>query len=76
MKFTDNEILRIFGQVLIRRDQPGFLRCYADAICCACSRDFLILRPASLILIAKYDLARLLPREPEIVVHNFPGRTA
>ncbi len=73
MKLTDQQILSIFGQVLTQRDGPSFLRSYADAICCATSSDFLILRPASLILIAKY---RLTEKQGQILVHNFPGKSA
>jgi hypothetical protein len=50
---------------------PSFLYAYACALICAPRRDFLILRPASLVLIAKYGLQPAAEAAP--VVHNFPG---
>jgi hypothetical protein len=73
VRLTDQQILSIFGRVIMQRDGPSFLKTYADCVCQASQADFLILRPASLILIAKYKLQ---PELTEITVHNFPARSA
>jgi hypothetical protein len=76
MKLTDQQILSIFGKVITGRDGPSFIKTYADCVVQANHRDFLILRPVSLILIGEYNLGHLLEgSDPEIKVHNFPGRT-
>lgn len=82
MKLTDEEIREIFAQLVKRREKqldPGgvdALYYYARSIELCTLRDFMILRPTSLILIAKYGLGTLLAEGRDIAVHNFPGRTA
>lgn len=76
MKLTNDQITHIFCEALLREaskkpeEQNHFLSAYADAVRMSDPKDFLILRPVSLILIAKYKLGN----EPELVVHNFPQR--
>jgi hypothetical protein len=78
-RLTDTQILHIFLETVVREasklpsDQNQFLSAYADAVRMAEKEDFLLLRPASLILIAKYKLGYLL-RDRELVLHNFPSR--
>lgn len=82
MKLTDEQIREIFRELVARREQqkePGgadALYFYARAVELATLRDFMILRPTSLILIAKYGLGTLLTEGTDIAVHNYPGRTA
>lgn len=82
MKLTDEQILDIFRELVRRRDagkDPAgvdSLYHYACSVELATLRDFMILRPTSLILIAKYNLGKLLEEGTDIAVHNFPGRTA
>lgn len=52
---TDDEIQNIFVRVA-QSNENEFLQHYALALCRATRKDFLILRPISLILIAKYNL--------------------
>jgi hypothetical protein len=54
-RLTDRQILEIF-QKLRADGGPRFLEHYAEALAAAPRRDFLILRPVSLILITKYRL--------------------
>jgi len=83
MRLTDNQILHIFCEALLREaskppaEQNHFLSAYADAVRMANHRDFLIMRATSLILIGEYNLGYLVEgSDPEILVHNFPRRTA
>jgi hypothetical protein len=58
-RLSDAEILEIFDRVVANRGGEGdnrFLRFYGAALESASRRDFMILRPVSLILIAKYQL--------------------
>lgn len=61
-RLSDDDILDIFRAVVEGEHDaetlpPAFLHCYAEALLLATRRDFMILRPASLVLIAKYKLA-------------------
>jgi hypothetical protein len=63
-RLSDEDILEIFRN--LRADgcpRCVFLEHYADALAAAPRRDFMMLRPASLILIAKYKLAEPRPAE-------------
>jgi len=64
MTFTDSEIQEIFREYVRRQngEPANSLYYYARAIGVASRLDFYILRPASLILIAKYKLGTLLER--------------
>jgi hypothetical protein len=56
-RLSDEQIIAIFQK--LRADgypQCVFLEHYAEALAAAPRRDFLILRPVSLVLIAKYRL--------------------
>jgi hypothetical protein len=63
-RLTDEQILEIFRNYTVA---PGniegrsvFLQLFADAVQAAPRRDFLLLRPFSLILIGKYNLGEYL----------------
>lgn len=56
-RLSDAEILEIFAAVMAGHGPDNlFLRLYGAALENATRRDFLILRPVSLVLIAKYHL--------------------
>jgi hypothetical protein len=55
-RLSDEEIKIAFTRVPIESDNR-FLSCFANAVLAATRRDFMILRPTALILIAKYHLA-------------------
>lgn len=80
MELTDLQILHIFKETA-RRGGPGddFLHFYSEAITRATRKDFMVLRPASLLLIGKYQLEPYLDNfTQEVAEHNFPSsrRTA
>jgi hypothetical protein len=56
-RISDEEILQIFKHI----DEPGceaieFVKAFAHAVCLAPRRDFVMMRPFSLIVIGKYNL--------------------
>lgn len=62
-RLSDDEVLDIFRQVYHQGTEPSFVLIYGEALLHAPRRDFMLLRPFSLILIGKYNLGRYLGRK-------------
>jgi hypothetical protein len=62
-RLSDEDLLQIFRQVYRAGVETSFVLIYSEALLHATRRDFMLLRPASLVLIGKYNLGRYLYRE-------------
>ena len=73
-RLTDEEIRSIFRTIA---EWPGpeketFIRAYANAVLKAAKEDFIVLRPVTLVFIAKYNLLGY--RQEEGKKRSFAGR--
>lgn len=59
-RLSDQEILQICHEVYQQGKEPSFVLVYAEALLLATRRDFMLLRPFTLLLIGKYNLGRYL----------------
>jgi hypothetical protein len=62
-RLSDEELLEIFRQVYRSGQELSFVLVYAEALLLATRRDFMLLRPFTLILVGKYNLGRYLESE-------------
>jgi hypothetical protein len=76
-RLNDDQVRQVFADVPVREaskpegEQNHFLIALAGAVQFATRRDFMILRPYVLIVIAKYNLGVLLRDKPaDVVVHK------
>jgi hypothetical protein len=59
-RLSDEELLQIFREVYRQGKEPSFVLVFGEALLLATRKDFMLLRPFSLILIGKYNLGRYL----------------
>lgn len=62
-RLTDEELLQIFREVYRQGREPSFVLVFGEALLLATHRDFILLRPYTLLLIGKYNLGRYLESE-------------
>jgi hypothetical protein len=59
-RLSDDDLLQICREVYREGRELSFVLVYAEALLLATRRDFMLLRPFTLILIGKYNLVRYL----------------
>lgn len=59
-RLSDEDLLQIFREVYRQGKELSFVLVFGEALLLATRRDFMMLRPFSLILIGKYNLGRYL----------------
>jgi hypothetical protein len=64
-RLADEDLLQIFREVYRQGKEPSFVLVFGEALLLATRRDFMLLRPFSLILIGKYNLERYLEMDEE-----------
>ena len=75
-RLTDAEIREICKRVEnLGQEQSEFVKAFARAVCLAPRRDFLVMRPTALIMIAKYNLGPYCQRESMAISEPRPHCT-